>query len=151
MHILVWQATPAIQCARRVFHSYLNETKNLKYIHIRTVNCKKSDQTIFNIGVPCVLSKSTTDKSRRQKSTRHGNRASESSCIVSHIWRYPVQSTKRLTKGMVTGRDQDGPLLRFYSQSASAVWDYILSSKSVWKIVQLPVFLDPFNLRLGHK
>ena len=25
------------------------------------------------------------------------------------------------------GRDQDGPLLRFYSQSASAVRDYILS------------------------
>ena len=51
----------------------------------------------------------------------------------------------------IPGRDQDGPLLRFYSQSASAVWDYILSPKSVWKIVPLPLFLDSFNLRLGHK
>ena len=50
-----------------------------------------------------------------------------------------------------TGRDQDEPLLKFCSQSASAVWDYVLSPKSVWKIVPLPVFLDPFNLRLGHK
>ena len=52
---------------------------------------------------------------------------------------------------MLTGRDQDGPLLRFYSQSASAVRDYILSPKSVWKIVPLPVILDPFNLHMGHK
>ena len=43
---------------------------------------------------------------------------------------HPAQDTQ-------SGRDQDGPLLRFYSQSASAVWDYILSPKSVWKIVPL--------------
>ena len=35
--------------------------------------------------------------------------------------------------------EHDGPLSRFYSQSASAVWDYILSPKSIQKIEQLPV------------
>ena len=29
VHIFVWRATPAIQCARRFFHSYLKETKQI--------------------------------------------------------------------------------------------------------------------------
>ena len=29
MHIFVWQAMPAIQYARRFFHSYLKETKKI--------------------------------------------------------------------------------------------------------------------------
>ena len=44
--------------------------------------------------------------------------------------------------------EHDGPLSRFYSQSASAVWDYILSPKSIQKIEQLPVTSDPLNLHL---
>ena len=57
----------------------------------------------------------------------------------------------RMFSKTCSGRDQDGPLLRFFSQSASAVRDYILSPKSVWKIVPLPVILDPFSLRMRHK
>ena len=35
----------------------------------------------------------------------------------------------------------DGPLLRFYLKSASAVWDYILSQNSIKKMFPLPVIL----------
>ena len=46
-------------------------------------------------------------------------------------------------------REHDGPLSRFYSHSASAVWDYILSPNLIQKIDQLPVNSDPLNLWLG--
>ena len=42
VHSFVWQATPAIQCARRFFHPYLKETN-------------KNQQSIFKYFNPILL------------------------------------------------------------------------------------------------
>ena len=41
MHIFVWRAMPAIQCARRFFHSYLKGTKNInnQFLNDATSEC----------------------------------------------------------------------------------------------------------------
>ena len=44
-------------------------------------------------------------------------------------------------KSLQTVGENDGPLLRFYLKSASAVWDYILSQNSIKKFFPLPVIL----------
>ena len=41
----------------------------------------------------------------------------------------------------LTVGNNDGPLLRFYLKSASAVWDYILSQNSIKKFFPLPAIL----------
>ena len=43
---------------------------------------------------------------------------------------------------IIPAGENDRPLLSFYSKSASAVWDYILSQNSIKKFSPFPVILS---------
>ena len=68
------------------------------------------------------------------------------SCVLRHWFK---RYRRPIVYNDVTVREHDGPLSRFYSQSAPAVWDYILSPNLIQKIEQLPVNSDPLHLWLG--
>ena len=49
---------------------------------------------------------------------------------------------------MLTVGANDGPLLRFYLKSASAVWDYILSQNSIKKILSTSCDFGLFDYKI---
>ena len=47
VHIFVWRAMPAIQCARRFFHSYLKKTKKINNQFLIDHNGKHQNERVL--------------------------------------------------------------------------------------------------------